>query len=168
MLRCFSSRRLFRCGTLHSARRRVHCGRPDLVYVGGVMVLFLFVIMLVNVGAEERGTAAIFNRPPQVAAALVFSLLLVAVVVRNQSRLPEFQKRAGRNWNKVRKLGRRRSETCRRALRGVSGLTKTPNALEQACTRTPPSVRNRERAFAGRHHRLSDAGAYAETGSRRR
>jgi NADH-quinone oxidoreductase subunit J len=48
-----------------------------LVYVGGVMVLFLFVIMLVNVGAEEAGTAAIFNRRPQVAAALVFSLLLV-------------------------------------------------------------------------------------------
>jgi NADH-quinone oxidoreductase subunit J len=52
-------------------------GVQILVYVGGVMVLFLFVIMLVNVGAEERGTAAIFNRPPQVAAALIFSLLLV-------------------------------------------------------------------------------------------
>src|SRR5437588_2675761 len=52
-------------------------GVQILVYVGGVMVLFLFVIMLVNVRAEEMGTAAIFNRPPQVAAALVFSLLLV-------------------------------------------------------------------------------------------
>jgi NADH-quinone oxidoreductase subunit J len=52
-------------------------GVQILVYVGGVMVLFLFVIMLVNVGAEERGTAAIFNRPAQVGAALVFSLLLV-------------------------------------------------------------------------------------------
>ena len=52
-------------------------GVQILVYVGGVMVLFLFVIMLVNVGAEEMGTAAIFNRPPQVAAALIFSLLLV-------------------------------------------------------------------------------------------
>lgn len=52
-------------------------GVQILVYVGGVMVLFLFVIMLVNVGAEERGTAAIFNKPPQVAAALIFSLLLV-------------------------------------------------------------------------------------------
>src|SRR5919201_4175479 len=51
-------------------------GVQILVYVGGVMVLFLFVIMLVNVGAEEKGRAAIFNRPPQVAAALVFSLLL--------------------------------------------------------------------------------------------
>lgn len=52
-------------------------GVQILVYVGGVMVLFLFVIMLVNVGAEEEGKAAIFNRTPQVAAALVFSLLLV-------------------------------------------------------------------------------------------
>ena len=52
-------------------------GVQILVYVGGVMVLFLFVIMLVNVGAEEEGRAAIFNRPPQVAAALVFSLLLI-------------------------------------------------------------------------------------------
>lgn len=52
-------------------------GVQILVYVGGVMVLFLFVIMLVNVAAEERGTAAIFNRPPQVGAALIFSLLLV-------------------------------------------------------------------------------------------
>src|SRR5437660_6319878 len=52
-------------------------GVQILVYVGGVMVLFLFVIMLVNVGAEERGREPIFNRTPQVAAALVFSLLLV-------------------------------------------------------------------------------------------
>ena len=52
-------------------------GVQILVYVGGVMVLFLFVIMLVNVGAEEEGRAAIFNRPSQVVAALVFSFLLV-------------------------------------------------------------------------------------------
>jgi NADH-quinone oxidoreductase subunit J len=52
-------------------------GVQILVYVGGVMVLFLFVIMLVNVGAEEEGRSPIFNRPPQVAAALIFSLLLV-------------------------------------------------------------------------------------------
>src|SRR6266571_3636388 len=50
-------------------------GVQILVYVGGVMVLFLFVIMLVNVGAEEEGKAAIFNGTPQVAAAMVFSLL---------------------------------------------------------------------------------------------
>lgn len=56
-------------------------GVQILVYVGGVMVLFLFVIMLVNVGAEEEGRAPIFNRPPQVAAALIFSLLLVIALL---------------------------------------------------------------------------------------
>ena len=52
-------------------------GVQILVYVGGVMVLFLFVIMLVNVGAEEEGRAAIFNTTRQVGTALVLSLLLV-------------------------------------------------------------------------------------------
>ena len=52
-------------------------GVQVLVYVGGVMVLFLFVIMLVNVGLEERGNVPIFNRTPQVGASLVFCLLLV-------------------------------------------------------------------------------------------
>ena len=47
-----------------------------LVYVGGVMVLFLFVIMLVNVGAEEREQETLFNRTPQVAAAVIFCALL--------------------------------------------------------------------------------------------
>jgi NADH-quinone oxidoreductase subunit J len=56
-------------------------GAQILVYVGGVMVLFLFVIMLVNVGAEERGSEAIFNRTPQVAASLLFSGLLVIGLV---------------------------------------------------------------------------------------
>lgn len=53
-------------------------GVQILVYVGGVMVLFLFVIMLVNVGAEEQGQAEILNKPRQVAASLFFCLLLVA------------------------------------------------------------------------------------------
>jgi NADH-quinone oxidoreductase subunit J len=52
-------------------------GVQILVYVGGVMVLFIFVIMLVNVGAEEHGRAAIFNRPAQVATSLFFCFLLV-------------------------------------------------------------------------------------------
>ncbi|MFN2578720.1 MAG: NADH-quinone oxidoreductase subunit J [Pyrinomonadaceae bacterium] len=56
-------------------------GVQILVYVGGVMVLFLFVIMLVNVGAEEEGRAPIFNRPPQVTAALVFLALLAGILV---------------------------------------------------------------------------------------
>src|SRR6202158_2937018 len=51
-------------------------GVQILVYVGGVMVLFLFVIMLVNVGSEERGSEEIFNHNPQVTASLFFCLLL--------------------------------------------------------------------------------------------
>jgi NADH-quinone oxidoreductase subunit J len=57
-------------------------GVQILVYVGGVMVLFLFVIMLVNVSAEERGGELLFNSPAQVIATLVFSLLLVFGIVR--------------------------------------------------------------------------------------
>ena len=56
-------------------------GVQILVYVGGVMVLFLFVIMLVNVGAEERGREEIFNNSRQVTASLIFCFLLVAGVL---------------------------------------------------------------------------------------
>lgn len=59
------------------ARAEFIAGVQVLVYVGGVMVLFLFVIMLVNVGAEERGREEIFNRPRQVATSMIFCLLLV-------------------------------------------------------------------------------------------
>jgi NADH-quinone oxidoreductase subunit J len=52
-------------------------GVQILVYVGGVMVLFLFVIMLVNVSAEERGREELFNRPTQTTAAVCFAALLV-------------------------------------------------------------------------------------------
>src|ERR671938_576487 len=51
-------------------------GVQILVYVGGVMVLFLFVIMLVNVSAEERGRELLFNRPAQVAVSAIFLALL--------------------------------------------------------------------------------------------
>jgi len=56
-------------------------GVQILVYVGGVMVLFLFVIMLVNVGSEERGNEEIFNRPRQVTASVIFCGLLAAVLI---------------------------------------------------------------------------------------
>lgn len=60
------------------ARAEFIAGVQILVYVGGVMVLFLFVIMLVNVGAEERGRDEIFNKQRQVGASLLFCLILVA------------------------------------------------------------------------------------------
>ncbi len=61
-------------------------GAQILVYIGGVLVLFLFVIMLVNVGAEERGRERIFNSQPQVVATTVFAVLLALglVVALNQ------------------------------------------------------------------------------------
>jgi len=63
------------------ARAEFIAGVQILVYVGGVMVLFLFVIMLVNVGAEEQGREEIFNNPRQVTASLIFCLLLVIGVL---------------------------------------------------------------------------------------
>ena len=56
-------------------------GVQILVYVGGVMVLFLFVIMLVNVGEEERGKEEIFNRSRQVTTSIIFCGLLVAGLI---------------------------------------------------------------------------------------
>ena len=61
-------------------------GVQILVYVGGVMVLFLFVIMLVNVGAEERGTEEIFNNQRQVTASLIFCFILVGGVLYSVNR----------------------------------------------------------------------------------
>jgi NADH-quinone oxidoreductase subunit J len=63
------------------ARAEFIAGVQILVYVGGVMVLFLFVIMLVNVGAEERGTDEIFNKQKQVVASLVFCFILVGGIL---------------------------------------------------------------------------------------
>ena len=89
-------------------------GVQILVYVGGVMVLFLFVIMLVNVGAEERGREEIFNRPRQVAASLIFCFLLVfgllfaitvgykGLATRDQEQLDGA---AGRNLDQTRPAG---------------------------------------------------------------
>lgn len=56
-------------------------GVQILVYVGGVMVLFVFVIMLVNVSAEERGNERLFNDTPQIVASLIFSLLLAIALI---------------------------------------------------------------------------------------
>src|SRR5258705_8951125 len=56
-------------------------GVQILVYVGGVMVLFLFVIMLVNVGAEEEGKDEIFNNQRQVTASLIFCFVMVVGVL---------------------------------------------------------------------------------------
>ena len=105
-------------------------GVQILVYVGGVMVLFLFVIMLVNVGAEERGTAAIFNRPTQVAAALIFSLLLVTglLVAINRS----FNNDAQRE--KVQQAVTRKAGQDRTLPPGATGVSELTNDTERVGT----------------------------------
>ena len=68
------------------SRAEFIAGVQILVYVGGVMVLFLFVIMLVNVGAEERGKDEIFNNQRQVTASLIFCFILVGGVLYSVNR----------------------------------------------------------------------------------
>ena len=101
-------------------------GVQILVYVGGVMVLFLFVIMLVNVGAEEEGRAAIFNRPAQVTVALVFLGLLAGVLVIYA--IPRgYQAMQKRDEAAMQQAGARRAaaeNNMATAATGVSRLTK--------------------------------------------
>ena len=101
-------------------------GVQILVYVGGVMVLFLFVIMLVNVGAEEEGRSAIFNRPAQVTAALVFLGLLAGVLViyaipRGYQAMQKRDEAALQQANAKRAAAENNMDT---AATGVSRLTK--------------------------------------------
>jgi len=100
-------------------------GVQILVYVGGVMVLFLFVIMLVNVRAEEMGTAAIFNRRPQVAAALVFSLLLVLGLLFAINRgYQGLQKRDAQKIQQAAETRESQQQDLPAGATGVSRLTK--------------------------------------------
>lgn len=54
-------------------------GVQILVYVGGVMVLFLFVIMLVSVAREDAGETRVYTR--QAMPAIVLAGLLAAVFI---------------------------------------------------------------------------------------
>ena len=98
-------------------------GVQILVYVGGVMVLFLFVIMLVNVGAEEEGRAAIFNRPAQVATALVFlGLLAGALVVYAIPR--GYQAMQKRDESAMQQTGARRAAEQSNMPAGATGVSR--------------------------------------------
>lgn len=100
-------------------------GVQILVYVGGVMVLFLFVIMLVNVGEEERGREEIFNRPRQVTTSIIFCALLVAALVYavNQG-YRGFEKRDAGKIEAAAEQSRTRDETLAPSATGASRITK--------------------------------------------
>jgi NADH-quinone oxidoreductase subunit J len=98
-------------------------GVQILVYVGGVMVLFLFVIMLVNVGAEEEGRAAIFNRPAQVGAALVFLTLLAGALVIFA--IPRgYQALSARDQASVQQANVKRAEEDKTLPAGATGVSR--------------------------------------------
>lgn len=75
-------------------------GAQVLIYIGGVMVLFIFVVMLVNVRSGALGEA--FNRPSQVATSIVFCALLgLALVYAINTGVPELEKEGGRNGQRI-------------------------------------------------------------------
>jgi NADH-quinone oxidoreductase subunit J len=100
-------------------------GVQILVYVGGVMVLFLFVIMLVNVGAEEREQENLFNRSAQVTAAVCFAALLVfgLFYAINQS-APQFAAGAAGAEERPGALKRASEASMRPAATGVSKISE--------------------------------------------
>jgi|GEM_PF-81752 len=107
-------------------------GAQILLYVGGVMVLFLFVIMLVNVSAEERGREELFNSPAQVGLAVVFCAALgfglVSVISRSAAHLlppadSAGQTLAGRAATQKEARAEREARL-RRAATGVSRMSR--------------------------------------------
>jgi NADH-quinone oxidoreductase subunit J len=112
-------------------------GVQILVYVGGVMVLFLFVIMLVNVSAEERGREELFNRPAQVGAGLIFSSLLVfGLIYGINSSAGEFQPASLSNDLKpaeraaeIKEQRREEEATLRTAATGTSKISRDTQAV---------------------------------------
>jgi NADH-quinone oxidoreductase subunit J len=106
-------------------------GAQILVYVGGVMVLFLFVIMLVNVGAEERGNEQIFNRTPQVAASLIFSgLLVIGLVIGINQGWQGMQKRDDQE-NRLADVGARNAAEERAMPAAATGTMKITRDTER-------------------------------------
>lgn len=99
-------------------------GVQILVYVGGVMVLFLFVIMLVNVGSEERGNEEIFNRPRQVTTSVIFCGLLVAALIGAlNTGYAGFEKRDEPRIESAAAEARDRDKALDKSATGLSGMT---------------------------------------------
>jgi len=99
-------------------------GVQILVYVGGVMVLFLFVIMLVNVGAEEQGREEIFNNQRQVTASLIFCFLLVLGVLYAVNKGSSTLMKQNLSPEQVTEQQAARNATLNRSATGTSTISK--------------------------------------------
>ena len=62
-----------------------------IVYAGAIMVLFLFVIMLLNVQGDGGGLAFRWMRPAAYAVGLLAMLGLVLSIFRNPSQMPDLE-----------------------------------------------------------------------------
>ncbi|HEY0431063.1 MAG TPA: NADH-quinone oxidoreductase subunit J, partial [Pyrinomonadaceae bacterium] len=105
-------------------------GVQILVYVGGVMVLFLFVIMLVNVGSEERGSEEIFNRPRQVTTSVIFCALLAGGLVYAVNQGYEgFKKRDAEKIQAAAAQNQTRDQALAKSATKVSGITNDTSRI---------------------------------------
>jgi len=104
-------------------------GVQILVYVGGVMVLFLFVIMLVNVGAEEEGRDEIFNKQRQVTASLIFCFLLVLGVLYAVNKGSTTLVRQNLSPELVAELQAQKNASLQRSATGTSTITNDTGQL---------------------------------------
>jgi NADH-quinone oxidoreductase subunit J len=114
-------------------------GVQILVYVGGVMVLFLFVIMLVNVGLEERGNAPIFNHTAQVTASLIFCLLFVVgllfAVNRGVPGLEAYNELKKPKMEKLDVVREKQDQSLETAATGTAKITKSSEQVGAALYR---------------------------------
>lgn len=111
-------------------------GVQILVYVGGVMVLFLFVIMLVNVGSEERGSEEIFNRPRQVTTSVIFcGLLVLALVYAVNEGYKGFEKQDEGKVNATAQQTQAPGETLALSATGASTITKSTEQVANSLYR---------------------------------
>jgi len=110
-------------------------GVQILVYVGGVMVLFLFVIMLVNVGAEEEGRAPIFNRPAQVTTSLIFLILLAGLLIAYPGAIPRgYQAMQKRDESALQQAAAKRAAAEDAMATGATGVNRLTKETERVGT----------------------------------
>ena len=165
--RFFSSHRSSQSRRLYLLGAEFIAGVQILVYIGGVMVLFLFVIMLVNVGAEERGRERIFNNGPQVWTSVILALLLAAGLVYALRK--GWEGLHGRDQNALRVASARRvadQQNLPVAATGTSRITKETERASSSLYRYASLPFEIASVLLRRDHRLRHARATVARGSR--